>query len=113
MAGGRDVPDRVEGSKGGVRRGERVPETLADRAHGFVEQALGGGGAGSGVGGTGVGGSGVGGTGVGGSGVGGAGVGDPACDLTIAWTFLDTASREVFRKDLGASAAIWDRAKNP
>lgn len=42
---------------------------------------------------------------------GGLGVGDPACDMVIAWTFLDPASREVFRQQLGVSDAIWNRGR--
>ncbi|MDQ3855066.1 MAG: aminoglycoside phosphotransferase family protein [Chloroflexota bacterium] len=39
------------------------------------------------------------------------GVGDPACDLTIAWTFLLGESREVFRAALPLDAAAWARAR--
>jgi aminoglycoside phosphotransferase (APT) family kinase protein len=39
------------------------------------------------------------------------GVGDPACDLVIAWTFLDASSREVFRDALGFDTATWARAR--
>ena len=39
------------------------------------------------------------------------GVGDPACDLTIAWTFLSGASREAFRKTLTLDDATWARAR--
>ena len=42
---------------------------------------------------------------------GGLGVGDPACDMTIAWTFLDAPSRQIFRKAIGASDATWNRGK--
>jgi aminoglycoside phosphotransferase (APT) family kinase protein len=38
-----------------------------------------------------------------------AGVGDPACDLVIAWTSLDPASRETFRATIGADDPIWAR----
>lgn len=38
-------------------------------------------------------------------------VGDPACDLTIAWTFFSGASREAFRAALPADAATWARAR--
>jgi aminoglycoside phosphotransferase (APT) family kinase protein len=38
-------------------------------------------------------------------------VGDPACDLVLAWTFLDGASREVFRRTLGADDGTWARGK--
>lgn len=40
-----------------------------------------------------------------------AGVGDPACDLAIAWTFLDESSREVLRHGLGADDALWARGR--
>jgi aminoglycoside phosphotransferase (APT) family kinase protein len=39
------------------------------------------------------------------------GVGDPACDLVIAWTFLDDAAREVFRGAVGLDEATWARAR--
>ncbi|WP_242496397.1 aminoglycoside phosphotransferase family protein [Xylanimonas protaetiae] len=39
------------------------------------------------------------------------GVGDPACDLVIAWTALDAASRRVFRDAVGLDDATWDRAR--
>lgn len=39
------------------------------------------------------------------------GVGDPACDLAIAWTFLDDKSREVFRSVLPADANTWARGR--
>jgi aminoglycoside phosphotransferase (APT) family kinase protein len=39
------------------------------------------------------------------------GVGDPACDLTIAWTFLDASSRQVFASEVGADADTWSRAR--
>jgi len=38
-------------------------------------------------------------------------VGDPACDLAIAWTFLDDTAREVFRQGLDLDAAGWERAR--
>ena len=38
-------------------------------------------------------------------------VGDPACDVTIAWTFLSGESREVFRAALPADAATWARGR--
>lgn len=38
-------------------------------------------------------------------------VGDPACDLITAWTFLDTAAREVFREQLGVDGATWARGR--
>ncbi|MCP4922612.1 MAG: phosphotransferase [bacterium] len=39
------------------------------------------------------------------------GIGDPACDLTIAWTFLDAENRKVFRKSLGLDTDTWARAR--
>jgi len=39
------------------------------------------------------------------------GVGDPACDLVIAWLFLDAPGRAVFRAALPHSAATWARAR--
>ena len=42
---------------------------------------------------------------------GGLGVGDPACDMIIAWTFLDQPSRQVFRKAIGVSDSIWNRGR--
>jgi aminoglycoside phosphotransferase (APT) family kinase protein len=38
-------------------------------------------------------------------------VGDPACDLVIAWTFLDAPARAAFRAALQLDAACWTRAK--
>lgn len=38
-------------------------------------------------------------------------IGDPACDLVIAWTFLNAESREVFRKTLQLDKATWARAR--
>jgi aminoglycoside phosphotransferase (APT) family kinase protein len=38
-------------------------------------------------------------------------VGDPACDLGIAWTFLDPAARTAFRAALDLDEATWSRAK--
>jgi aminoglycoside phosphotransferase (APT) family kinase protein len=40
-----------------------------------------------------------------------AGIGDPSCDLVIAWTFLDPASREQFRSAVGLDPATWRRAR--
>ena len=40
-----------------------------------------------------------------------AGVGDPACDLTIAWTFLSEKSREAFRAARALDDATWARAR--
>lgn len=37
--------------------------------------------------------------------------GDPACDLTIAWTFFKDTSREIFRKRVGLDDDTWLRAK--
>lgn len=42
---------------------------------------------------------------------GGLGTGDPACDLAIAWTFFDDASRTVFRDGLPLDQDIWDRGR--
>lgn len=39
------------------------------------------------------------------------GVGDPACDLTVAWTFLSGESREAFRAGLQVDDATWSRAR--
>ncbi|WP_116952902.1 aminoglycoside phosphotransferase family protein [Jiangella endophytica] len=41
------------------------------------------------------------------------GVGDPACDLVLAWTFLDGAARSAFRSTMGPAAddAMWARAR--
>ena len=39
------------------------------------------------------------------------GIGDPACDLTIAWTFFSGPSREAFRRHLEADAGTWARAR--
>ena len=39
-----------------------------------------------------------------------AGVGDPACDLVIAWTLLDAAGRDAFRRAIGVDDAMWARA---
>lgn len=38
-------------------------------------------------------------------------VGDPACDLTIAWTFLFGKSREAFRTRLAVDGATWSRGR--
>jgi aminoglycoside phosphotransferase (APT) family kinase protein len=38
------------------------------------------------------------------------GVGDPACDLVIAWTFMDQ-ERERFRRALGLDGDTWTRAR--
>ena len=39
------------------------------------------------------------------------GVGDPACDLAIAWTFLEGASRQAFREALPLDAETWARGR--
>jgi aminoglycoside phosphotransferase (APT) family kinase protein len=39
------------------------------------------------------------------------GVGDPACDLTIAWTFFRGASRRAFRDALALDDGTWRRAR--
>jgi aminoglycoside phosphotransferase (APT) family kinase protein len=38
-------------------------------------------------------------------------VGDPACDLTIAWTFFFGESRDAFRERLPLDEATWARAR--
>jgi aminoglycoside phosphotransferase (APT) family kinase protein len=42
---------------------------------------------------------------------GSSGVGDPACDLYIAWTFLEGEGREVFRAALPLDAQTWQRGR--
>jgi aminoglycoside phosphotransferase (APT) family kinase protein len=42
---------------------------------------------------------------------GSSGVGDPACDLSIAWTFFEGESRETFRTALHADDATWARGR--
>jgi aminoglycoside phosphotransferase (APT) family kinase protein len=39
------------------------------------------------------------------------GVGDPACDLTIAWTFLFGDSRDAFRERLALDDGTWARGR--
>ena len=39
------------------------------------------------------------------------GVGDPACDLVIAWTFLDAPARRVFRREVDLDEDTWARAR--
>jgi len=39
------------------------------------------------------------------------GVGDPACDVVIAWTYLDPTGRAAFRAALGADDATWARGR--
>ncbi len=38
-------------------------------------------------------------------------VGDPACDLAIAWTFLDSKSRDAFCASLPVDPATWQRGR--
>jgi len=38
-------------------------------------------------------------------------VGDPACDVAIAWTFFEGASRQAFRKALPLDAETWARGR--
>jgi aminoglycoside phosphotransferase (APT) family kinase protein len=42
---------------------------------------------------------------------GSSGIGDPACDLTIAWTFLSGESLEAFRAALPLDAGTWARGR--
>ena len=39
------------------------------------------------------------------------GVGDPACDLTIAWTFFHASDRQVFASAIAADTDTWSRAR--
>jgi aminoglycoside phosphotransferase (APT) family kinase protein len=39
------------------------------------------------------------------------GVGDPACDLPVAWSLLDAASRSTFRHELAVDDAAWARGR--
>ncbi len=39
------------------------------------------------------------------------GIGDPACDLTMAWTFFSGASREAFMATLALDCETWARAR--
>jgi aminoglycoside phosphotransferase (APT) family kinase protein len=39
------------------------------------------------------------------------GIGDPACDTTIAWTFLAGESQRVFKERLPADEATWTRGR--
>lgn len=39
------------------------------------------------------------------------GVGDPACDLSMYWTFFSESSRAIFKEQLGIDEATWTRAK--
>ena len=38
-------------------------------------------------------------------------VGDPSCDLVIAWTFFDPATRREFRSALALDQSTWARAR--
>jgi aminoglycoside phosphotransferase (APT) family kinase protein len=38
-------------------------------------------------------------------------VGDPACDLVVAWTLLDGASRARFVEGIGQDTGTWARAR--
>ncbi len=38
-------------------------------------------------------------------------VGDPACDLVIAWVFMDGAARTAFRDTVGLDESTWARAR--
>jgi aminoglycoside phosphotransferase (APT) family kinase protein len=40
-----------------------------------------------------------------------AGVGDPSCDLVIAWTLLDSRSREEFRSAVALDPPTWRRGR--
>ncbi len=42
---------------------------------------------------------------------GASGIGDPACDLTIAWTYFTGDARETFIRSMGTDANTWARAK--
>ncbi|TAJ21958.1 MAG: aminoglycoside phosphotransferase family protein [Dehalococcoidia bacterium] len=42
---------------------------------------------------------------------GGLAVGDPACDLMVAWNFLDAGAREAFRAALDVDDATWERGR--
>ena len=39
------------------------------------------------------------------------GTGDPACDLVLAWTFLDADSRGLFRRQLDVDDGAWARGR--
>lgn len=39
------------------------------------------------------------------------GIGDPACDTTIAWTFLSGESQHVFKQQLPVDEATWTRGR--
>jgi aminoglycoside phosphotransferase (APT) family kinase protein len=38
-------------------------------------------------------------------------IGDPACDLVLAWTYLDGDAREAFRHAFPEDADLWARAR--
>jgi aminoglycoside phosphotransferase (APT) family kinase protein len=42
---------------------------------------------------------------------GSSGVGDPACDMVIAWTFLEGRSRDRFRAERGVDPGTWARGR--
>ncbi|MFC3909340.1 GNAT family N-acetyltransferase [Legionella dresdenensis] len=42
---------------------------------------------------------------------GGMALGDPACDLVIAWTFLNGKARDIFFREMGLDENTWLRAK--
>jgi aminoglycoside phosphotransferase (APT) family kinase protein len=42
---------------------------------------------------------------------GSSGVGDPACDMVIAWTFLEGESRDRFRAERGVDDGTWSRGR--
>lgn len=42
---------------------------------------------------------------------GSSGVGDPACDLSIAWTFFEGESRNAFRDVMRVDEAMWERGR--
>lgn len=39
------------------------------------------------------------------------GIGDPASDLTLAWTYFDQLSRDIFKNDLQLDEDTWNRAR--
>ncbi|MBY0379596.1 MAG: aminoglycoside phosphotransferase family protein [Burkholderiales bacterium] len=39
------------------------------------------------------------------------GIGDPACDLMVGWTLLNSVSRKVFRAALSVDDATWERGR--
>jgi hypothetical protein len=42
---------------------------------------------------------------------GGLGMGDPACDIMVAWTYLSSATRPIFRTTVGVDEATWTRGR--